>query len=66
MLLFIILQIYTGILLNYGRFSVILTKRVFFAGLSTINIGTDGALPMFGRNNASGTGDGPGQNILLK
>lgn len=52
MLLFIILQIYTGILLNFGRVSVILTKIAYFAGLSTINVIIDGELPMFGRNNA--------------
>ena len=49
MLFFIILQIYTGILLNFGRVSVIFTKIAFFAGLSTINAITDGEMPEFGR-----------------
>ena len=52
MLWFIIPQIYTGILLNFGRVSVILTKIAFFAGLSTINAITDGKLPSFGGKNA--------------
>ena len=52
MLLFIFLQIYTGILLNFGRVSVILIKIAFFAGLSTINVITEGELPRFGRKNA--------------